>query len=123
MRRQRETGRGAFGAGGRLGSNAALYRVDAGAETSDGYRHDNPKRFTFTPSLAWRTGDGQQLNVYYSFNRVHFGGDAGLPLVDTSLGVATDQNVLAVPHDRNYRTLYDDALDVIAVCNSRTHGS
>src|SRR4029434_8896634 len=38
------TGRGAFGATGRLGSDATLYRVDVGGERREGYRHDDVKR-------------------------------------------------------------------------------
>ena len=105
-----QTGRGAFGATGRLGGNdAALYRVDIGGEGREGYRHDDATRFTVTPSLAWRLGANNQVNVYYTFNRDQFGGDAGLPLVDTSLGVPTGDNVLDVPRDRNYRTPQDEA--------------
>ena len=104
-----QTGRGAFGATGRLGSDSALYRFDIGAESREGYRHDDATRFTITPSLAWRLGANNQFNVYYTFNRDQFGGDAGLPLVDTSLGVPTEDNVPDVPRDRNYRTPQDDA--------------
>jgi len=92
-----------------LAGDAALYRFDLGGESREGYRHDNAKRFTMTPSVAWRLGDSSRLNVHYTLNRDKFGGDAGLPLVDTSLGVPTDQNLLDVPRDRNYRTPYDDA--------------
>jgi iron complex outermembrane recepter protein len=104
------TGRGAFGATGRVGgSETTLYRFDIGAEGREGYRHDDAKRFTVTPSLAWRIGASNQVNVYYTMNRDQFGGDAGLPLVDTSLGVPTTDNVVDVPRDRNYRTPFDDA--------------
>lgn len=103
------TGRGAFGATGRLGSDAALYRLDIGGETRKGYRTDDARRFTVTPSLSSRLSPNDQLNVYYTFNRDHFGGDAGLPLVAPGEGPADDQGVLNVPHDRNYRTPYDDA--------------
>ena len=105
-----QTARTAFGAGGRLaGNEKTLYRFDFGAESREGYRHDNAKRVTVTPSLAWRLGTSDQLNVYYTFNHDGFGGDAGLPLVDTGLGVPTKDNVLDVPRDRNYRTPQDDA--------------
>ena len=107
-----QLGRGAFGATGRLGSDATLYRFDVGGESREGYRHDDAKRFTVTPSLAWRLGANNQVNVYYTFNRDKFGGDAGLPLVDTSLGVPTEDNLPDVPRDRNYRTPQDDATSV-----------
>ena len=105
-----KTGRGAFGATGRVGGNEnTLYRFDIGAEEREGYRHDDAKRFTMTPSLAWRIGASNQVNVYYTMNRDQFGGDAGLPLVDTSLETATEANIPDVPRDRNYRTPFDDA--------------
>ena len=107
-----QIGRGAFGATGRLGSDTALYRLDVGGESREGYRHDDATRFTLTPSLAWRLGANNQFNVYYTLNRDQFGGDAGLPLVDTSLGVPTEDNVPDVPRDRNYRTPQDDATSV-----------
>ena len=107
---QWQTGRGAFGATGRVGGNdATLYRLDIGAEGREGYRHDDAKRFTITPSLAWRLGANNQVNVNYTMNHDQFGGDAGLPLVDTSLETATEDNIPDVPRDRNYRTPYDDA--------------
>ncbi len=49
--------RGTFGATGRLGvSNAVLYRLDVGAETREGYRHNETRRVQVSPSLAWRIG-------------------------------------------------------------------
>jgi iron complex outermembrane receptor protein len=106
-----QTGRGAFGATGRLGNDSLLYRLDLGGETSDGYRHNDATRFTVTPSLSWRGGDNQ-VNVYYTFNRDRFAGDAGLPLVDPGFGVPTDQNVPDIPRDRNFRTPQDRALSL-----------
>jgi iron complex outermembrane receptor protein len=107
-----QTGRGAFGATGRLGNDHVLYRLDAGGEGREGYRHDDATRFTLTPSLAWQIGNGNQVNLYYTLNRDQFGGDAGLPLVDTDLGVPVKDNVPDVPRDRNYRTPFDDATSV-----------
>jgi iron complex outermembrane receptor protein len=104
-----ETARAEFGGTGRLFSNAVLYRIDVGAESREGYRHDHPKRLNLSPSLAWRVGPSSHLNIYYTVNRDKFGGDAGLPLVDTNLDVPTDHNVIDVPHDRNYRTPFDEA--------------
>ena len=106
-----ETWRGAFGAGGRFGPRT-MYRLDVGGETSEGYRHSDARRFSVTPSLAWRLGQASQINVYYTFNRDRFGGDAGLPLVDGDLGVPVSDNVLDVPRDRNYRTPQDNATSV-----------
>jgi iron complex outermembrane receptor protein len=81
----------------------------SGPRGATGTRHDEAKRFTMTPSLAWRLGANNQVNVYYTLNRDQFGGDAGLPLVDTSLETATEDNIPDVPRDRNYRTPQDDA--------------
>ncbi len=104
-----QTGRGAFGATGRVAASQLLYRFDLGAETSEGYRHNDSTRFTVTPSLAWRAGDDHQLNVYFTYNRDRFGGDAGLPLTDSGFGVAVTQNVPDIPRDRNFRTPQDRA--------------
>jgi len=101
-------GRGTFGATGRLGSTPALYRLDVGAETKDGYRHNNARRFQATPSLAWRLGDQNQFNVYYTFNRDQFDGDAGVPLVAPGEGDVADF-FPDVPRDRNFRTPFDGA--------------
>ena len=99
----------AFGAGGRLKNDAALYRFDIGTETKEGYRHNDTTRFTFTPSLSWRFGTNNQINAYYTFNRDRFAGDAGLPLTDLGFDVPLEDNVLDVPRDRNYRTPLDEA--------------
>jgi iron complex outermembrane receptor protein len=103
------TARGGFGATGRLGGGSTLYRLDVGGENRDGYRHDDVKRFSVTPSIASQWGKNQ-LNVYYTFNRDQFGGDAGLPLVDTDLGLPVAANIPDVPRDRNYRTPQDNAI-------------
>ena len=105
-------GRAAFGATGQLGSDAALYRLDIGGETREGYRHNDTTRFTVTPSLQWRFGRNNQVNAYYTFNRDRFAGDAGLPLTNSDFGVPIEDNVPDVPRDRNYRTPQDDATSV-----------
>jgi iron complex outermembrane receptor protein len=102
-----QKGYGGMGATGRAGSNA-LYRLDLGGNSSEGYRHNDVTRFTLTPSLAWHPGNNQ-VNVYYTFNRDRFAGDAGLPLVDSDFAVPVEDNVLDVPRDRNYRTPQDFA--------------
>ena len=76
----------------------------------EGYRHNDTRRVQVTPSLAWRLGDSDQLNVYYTFNRDHFAGDAGIPLLNTDFGSAAAESVFPdVPRDRNYRTPFDYA--------------
>jgi iron complex outermembrane recepter protein len=102
--------RGTFGATGRIASDSVLYRLDVGAETKEGYRHNDTRRFQITPSLAWRIGDSDQLNVYYTFNRDRFAGDAGIPLLDTDFGTPLPESSFPdVPRDRNYRTPFDFA--------------
>ena len=105
-----KTGRGTFGATGRLRSDSVLYRLDVGAETKEGYRHNDTRRVSVTPSLAWRLGASDQVNVYYTFNRDHFGGDAGIPLLNTDFGTPLPESRFPdVPRDRNYRTPFDFA--------------
>ena len=102
-----QTARGAFGATGRAGG-AALYRFDIGGESQEGYRHDDRRRFTVTPSVLWHAG-ANQVNVYYTFNRDKFGGDAGLPLTNFDFDVPIKDTVIPVPRDRNSRTPQDFA--------------
>jgi iron complex outermembrane receptor protein len=102
------TGRAQFGATGRLGSEATLYRIDFGAETKEGYRHNETRRVQITPSLAWRVGASNQINVYYTFARDTFGGDAGIPLVAADEG-RVDNFFPDIPRDRNFRTPIDNA--------------
>ena len=104
-------GRGAFGATGRLSSDSLLYRLDIGAESREGYRHNDTKRFQLTPSLAWRIGRNDQVNVYYTFSRDEFAGDAGIPLLDTDFGTPLPESTFPdVPRDRNFRTPFDNAI-------------
>jgi iron complex outermembrane receptor protein len=103
-----KTGRVQFGATGRLSSDALLYRFDVGAETKDGYRHNETRRVQVTPSLAWRLGSSDQVNVYYTFTRDRFGGDAGVPLVFPDEGRVEDF-FPDIPRDRNFRTPIDFA--------------
>jgi iron complex outermembrane receptor protein len=102
------TGRAQFGATGRLGSDATLYRVDFGAETKEGYRHNETRRVQFTPSLAWRVGASNQINLYYTFSRDKFAGDAGIPLVAPDEG-PVENFFPDIPRDRNFRTPIDNA--------------
>jgi len=103
-----QTGRAQFGATGRLGSDATLYRFDVGAETKEGYRHNETRRVQVTPSLAWRFGNSNQVNVYYTFTRDNFAGDAGVPLFPGAEGNVADF-FPDIPRDRNFRTPLDFA--------------
>ena len=102
------TGRAQFGATGPIGSDRARYRFDFGAETKEGYRHNDTWRVQVSPSLAWRLGTSDQLNVYYTFTRDNFGGDAGIPLVLPGEGDVA-QFFPDIPRDRNFRTPIDGA--------------
>jgi iron complex outermembrane receptor protein len=103
-----QTLRGTFGATGRLASDAVLYRLDLGAEDREGYRHNDATRVSVAPSVAWRIGDNDQLNLYYTLNRDRFSGDAGIPLLAPDEGRVEDF-FPAVPRDRNFRTPIDFA--------------
>ena len=107
-----EQTRGTFGATGRIASDTVLYRLDVGADRREGYRHNEAERLSITPSLAWRIGAGNQVNVYYTFNRDEFAGDAGIPLFPTELDrIDIDEAYPGgVPRDRNFRTPQDEAL-------------
>jgi iron complex outermembrane recepter protein len=101
------TARATFGATGRL-SEKTLYRFDIGGESKEGFRHNNPTRIQVSPSLAWRLGDGNQVNVYYTFNRDRFDGDAGIPLLPGAEG-NVEGFFPDIPRDRNFRTPFDRA--------------
>jgi iron complex outermembrane receptor protein len=103
-----KAGRAQLGATGPLGSDARLYRVDFGVETKEGYRHNDTRRVQITPSLAWRVGSSDQINIYYTFSRDNFAGDAGIPLVLPGEGDVA-QFFPDIPRDRNFRTPVDDA--------------
>jgi iron complex outermembrane receptor protein len=102
--------RGAFGATGRAVGNDVLYRLDVGADSREGYRHNETRRLNVTPSLAWRLTPDDQVNVYYTFSRDAFAGDAGIPMLNTDFGSPLPESVFPdVPRDRNYRTPQDFA--------------
>ena len=86
-----------------------MYRLDVGRR--DGRRLSSQRCDALHRDAVTRVASrrAKQLNVYYTFNRDRFAGDAGLPLVDGDLGVPVEDNVLDVPRDRNYRTPQDDA--------------
>ncbi|MBM3819626.1 MAG: TonB-dependent siderophore receptor [Acidimicrobiia bacterium] len=101
------TYRGSFGATGRLGMDRLLYRVDAGVESADNFRHDPWKRANVTPSLQMRLGRADRLDVRYSLHRNDVSGDSGLPLVTRPDGSTF---IADVPRDRRFNTPGDFAL-------------
>jgi iron complex outermembrane receptor protein len=101
------TYRGTFGATGRIGMDRMLYRLDAGAESSDNFRGDAWKRFNLTPSLTYRIGPLDQLDLRYALNRNDVSGDAGLPLVTRPDGTSF---IADVPRERRFSTPQDFAL-------------
>lgn len=104
-----ETARGAVGAGGRLAGPRVLYRFDAAADRSDGWRHDKSVKFNVTPSVAWQISNRDRLDVRYSGNRNDLSGDGGIPLLPQDDGAFA---IPDVPHDRRYNTPADFALSV-----------
>ena len=101
------TYRGTFGATGRLGMDRMLYRLDTGAESSDNFRGDEWDRFNLTPSLTYRLGQLDQLDLRYALNRNDVSGDGGLPLVTRPDGT---QFIADVPRERRYSTPQDFAI-------------
>jgi iron complex outermembrane receptor protein len=101
------TTRAAFGAGGRLHGPRLLYRIDAGFDHSDGYRHDGSTRLNITPAVSWRLSDRDLVEVRYAGNRNDLAGDAGIPLQTLADGTAV---IPGVPRDRRYNTPADFAL-------------
>ena len=101
------TYRGSFGATGRLGMDRLLYRLDAGAESADNFRHDPWKRFNITPAVQMRIGRSDRLDVRYSLHRNDVSADSGLPLVTRPDGSTF---IADVPRDRRYNTPQDFAI-------------
>ena len=106
-----QTGRGAFGATGRLGSDS-----DA---LSARHRRRRPRRLsprrcataiTVTPSVAWRVGanDPARLPLHLQPRSIRRRRRSAAG-VDTDLGVPVKANIPDVPRDRNYRTPQDQA--------------
>jgi iron complex outermembrane recepter protein len=101
------TTRASGGATGRLARTPLLYRVDAGVDVADNFRHDPWKKFNFTPSVQWRVGRSDTLDVRYSLSRNDVSGDSGVPVVPNADGTFT---IPGVPRDRRYNTPQDFAL-------------
>jgi outer membrane receptor protein involved in Fe transport len=99
------TYRGAAGATGRIsGSSRTLYRVDAGIEDADNFRGDAWNRLNVTPSLLFRVGQRDELDVRFAYNRNDLSGDAGLPLVTRPDGSTF---IADVPRERRFSTPQD----------------
>jgi TonB-dependent siderophore receptor len=102
-----KTVRSAFGATGRLGSDALLYRFDFGSDSSDNFRHDPWDKFNATPTVAWRLGPHDLFDFRYSLNRNSLSGDGGIPQVTRPDGSIF---IPDVPRGRRYNTPDDFAL-------------
>ena len=70
--------RSAFGATGRLGSDALLYRVDFGSDSADNFRHDPWDKINATPTVSWRIGAHDLFDFRYSLNWNSLSGDGGI---------------------------------------------
>jgi iron complex outermembrane receptor protein len=101
------TVRASGAASGRLASSPLLYRMDAGFDVADNFRHDPWKKFNVTPSVSWRFGRTDQLDVRYSLSRNDVSGDSGIPVVPNADGTFA---IPDVPRDRRYNTPQDFAL-------------
>ena len=99
--------RSAFGATGRLGSDALLYRFDFGSDSSDNFRHDPWDKFNATPTVSWRIGPHDLFDFRYSLNRNSLSGDGGIPQVTRPDGSIF---IPDVPRERRYNTPDDFAL-------------
>ena len=102
-----KTVRSAFGATGRLASDALLYRFDFGSDSSDNFRHDPWDKFNATPTVAWRLGPHDLFDFRYSLNRNSLSGDGGIPQVTRPDGSIF---IPDVPRERRYNTPDDFAL-------------
>jgi len=108
-----ETYRGAFGAGGRVGSaSTLLYRLDVGGESAENFRHDPARRLNVTPSIMWRPAASRQLDVRYMFDRNRVSGDSGIPLVPLVAGFTPDPTRTAIG-DPIARAVQGDGSDFI----------
>lgn len=101
------TTRGSVGAGGRVTGSRLLYRFDAAAEYSSGYRHDRSVRLNVTPTLQWQITDRDRLELRYAANRNDVAGDSGIPLQTLADGT---QIIPDVPRNRRFNTPDDFAL-------------
>ena len=102
-----KTVRSAFGATGRLGSDALLYRFDFGSDSSDNFRHDPWDKINATPTVSWRLGPHDLFDFRYSLNRNSLSGDGGIPQVTRPDGTIF---IPDVPRERRYNTPDDFAL-------------
>jgi iron complex outermembrane receptor protein len=101
------TYRASAGATGRIaGSARTLYRIDAGIEDADNFRHDAWNRLNVTPSLLFRVSPRDELDVRYALNRNHLSGDPGIPLVTRPDGSTF---IADVPRSRRFSTPQDFA--------------
>jgi iron complex outermembrane receptor protein len=101
------TTRAAGSASGRLARTPLLYRVDAGVDAADNFRHDPWNKFNVTPSLMWQLTPRDAVNVRYSMSRNDVSGDSGIPVVPNADGTFS---IPDVPRDRRYNTPQDFAL-------------
>ena len=101
------TARASAAVSGRLGDDALLYRVDAGTDVSDNFRHDPWKKLQFTPALSWQPTAADRFDVRYSLSHNDISGDSGIPLMAQADGTFA---IPDVPRDRRYNTPQDFAL-------------
>ena len=92
--------RSTFGATGAVAGNAVLYRLDAGFEHADNWRHAGSRRVNVTPSLHWAPTPEDRITLHLSVDRDDFDSDAGIPLLD-------GRHVPDIPLSRRFNTPQD----------------
>jgi iron complex outermembrane receptor protein len=101
------TVRSSGAASGRLARTPLLYRVDAGVDVADNFRHDPWNKFNITPSMVWQVSRNDRVEARYSLSRNDVSGDSGIPLVPRGDGTFF---IPDVPRDTRYNTPQDFAL-------------
>jgi iron complex outermembrane receptor protein len=101
------TVRASGAASGRLATTPLLYRVDAGMDVADNFRHDPWKKFNVTPTVVWQVTRNDRVEARYSLSRNDISGDSGIPLMQQADGTF---KIPDVPRDTRYNTPQDFAL-------------
>ena len=102
-----KTLRSAFGATGRLGSDALLYRFDSGSDSPTTSATIPGTSSTPPRPCSWRLGPHDLFDFRYSLNRNSLSGDGGIPQVTRPDGSTF---IPDVPRERRYNTPDDFAL-------------
>jgi iron complex outermembrane receptor protein len=102
-----ETTRLSGGVSRQLGRPSLLFRVDAGLDRAENFRHDPSTKFNITPTVSWQPTVSEHVEVRYAYNRNDLSGDSGIPVLANANGTLF---IPDVPRDRRYNTPQDFAL-------------